>query len=138
MVLITIIIYFLNVCYRKFLEIKKLIAIICFLICLTPIWAVAEEPVYTPAGEGFILSLLEERSERLPAQVETCYDFSLPQLVEKEGTRLTDKELDSIVAKGFDVLPSQGKMEIGRIILWDEASDKSKEVGALVVRILIY
>lgn len=129
------------------MEIKRLITIIWLIICVPPLWAVAEEPVNAPAGEGFNSERVSESSradfagsrfdlahlgERRGASIE----FSLPEWVEEMGTRLSDEELslitgEAILADSPDMVPTDS-----RIILWDEVSGRSDQTGDLKVKTL--
>lgn len=112
---------------------KKLSAIsviIWLMMCLTPVWVAAEEPVITPAGDGLLQALLLEE------RIEASCEFSLPELelVGVKATRLSDEYLDSFVATGFDTPSSEENVNFNRIILWDEASGKPNLAGDLLVK----
>lgn len=122
------------------MEIKRLITIIWLIICGAPLWALAEEPVNAPAGEGFNSERVFAESrfdlahlgERRGASIE----FSLPEWVEERGTRLSDEELslitgEAILADSPDMVPTDS-----RIILWDEVSGRSDQTGGLKVKTL--
>lgn len=97
---------------------KKLIAIIWLVICLIPIWATAEEPVKTPAGESAILALS-------PPKDRTWIKFELSlQEWEREGIRsIGVDEMADIRGRSLKpVSPGvQPSSRVSAIILWDEA-----------------
>ncbi|MDA8215085.1 MAG: hypothetical protein M0Z64_07395 [Nitrospiraceae bacterium] len=100
---------------------KKLIAIIWLVICLIPIWAAAEEPVKTPAGEGAILALS-------PPEDRTWIKFELSlQEWEKGKRNLGDKELGLITGQALVTdTPNISVSTDSRIILWDEVRTKAE------------